>query len=135
MTACDLRRIVRCWRARVLMTQANEMSQAFRYLDRRGVGRIHVADALRAVRGEASARRARAIDDVFDSLLFEHDDGGGGGGRNTETLEPSTVARLFCAEAHPDVISGARAQGEVMSEFLEAFEGKYLQRLVHRASA
>lgn len=103
------------------------MTQAFRYLDRRGVGKIQVADALRAVRGEANARRARAIDDVFDSLLFEHGDGdggGGGGGRNTETLEPSVVARLFRAEAHPDVASGARAPGEVMSEFLEAFQGK-----------
>ncbi len=99
------------------------MTQAFRHLDRRGVGKIQVADALRAVRGEANARRARAIDDVFDSLLFEHNDGGGGG-RNTETLEPSAVARLFRAEAHPDVASGARAQGEVMSEFLEAFQGK-----------
>jgi len=98
------------------------MTQAFRYLDRRGVGKIQVADALRAVRGEASARRARAIDDVFDSLLFEHDDGGGG--RNSETLEPSTIARLFRAEAHPDVVSGARTQGGVMSEFLQAFEGK-----------
>lgn len=97
------------------------MTQAFRHLDRRGIGKVPVADALRAVRGEVNARRARAIDDVFDSLLFGHGDGGG---QNSETLEPTTVAKLFRADAHPDVVSGARAQGEVLSEFLDAFEGK-----------
>lgn len=101
--------------------QASEMNQAFRHLDRRGTGTVLVADALRAVRGEVNARRARAIDDAFDSLLFGHGDDGG---HNSETLDPTTVAKLFRAEAHPDVVSGARAQGEVLSEFLEAFEGK-----------
>lgn len=103
------------------LTQASEMTQAFRHLDRRGIGKVPVVDALRAVRGEVSTRRARAIDDAFDSVLFEHGDGGG---QNGETLEPTTVAKLFRAEAHPDVVSGARSQGEVWSEFLEAFEGK-----------
>lgn len=108
---------------RFLTTQANEMTQAFRHLDRRGVGKVHVADALRAVRGEVDARRAHAIDDAFDSLLCGLDDGGGCGGQNSETLEPATVAKLFRVEAHPDVVSGARAQGDVLSEFLKAFEG------------
>lgn len=98
------------------------MTQAFRHLDRRGIGTVSVVDALRAVRGEVNARRARAIDDAFDSLLFKHGDDGG---QNSETLEPTTVAKLFRAEAHPDVVSGARARGEVSSEFLEAFEGKH----------
>lgn len=103
------------------LMQASEMTEAFRHLDRRGMGKIPLVDALRAVRGEVNAHRARAIDDVFDSLLFGHGDECG---HNSETLEPTTVAKLFRAEAHPDVVSGARAQGEVLSEFLEAFEGK-----------
>ena len=104
----------------MLMMQASEMTQAFRHLDRRGVGKILVVDALRAVRGEVNARRARAIDAAFDSLLFKHGDDG----HNSDTLKPATIAKLFRVEAHPDVVSGARAQGEVLSEFLEAFEGK-----------
>lgn len=101
------------------------MSQAFRHLDRRGVGKICVADALRAVRGEVSKRRAHVIDEAFDSLLFRL--GGGsdaGDGQHSHTLEPVTVAKLYCAEAHPDVVSGVRTKTEVLSEFLEAFEGK-----------
>lgn len=104
--------------------QANETTQAFRHLDRRGTGKVHMADALRAVRGEVNERRAHAIDDAFDSLLYGLDDGGGCVERNSETLEPSVVAKLFRVEAHPEVVSGARAQGDVLSEFLKAFEGK-----------
>ncbi|CAM9751248.1 unnamed protein product, partial [Hapterophycus canaliculatus] len=99
------------------------MVQAFRHLDRRGVGKVNVADALRAVRGEINTRRADAIDEAFDALLFRGHDGSGDGGKDNQTLEPSTVAKLFRAEQHPDVLSGARAQGEVSSEFLEAFDG------------
>ncbi|CAM9380713.1 unnamed protein product, partial [Ectocarpus sp. 12 AP-2014] len=102
---------------------ASEMSQAFRHLDRRGVGKICVADALRAVRGEVSKRRAQVIDEVFDSLLFRlGGDSDAGDGQHSHTLEPVTVARLYRAEAHPDVVSGVRTQAEVLSEFLEAFE-------------
>lgn len=101
------------------------MSQAFRHLDRRGVGKICVADALRAVRGEVSKRRAQVIDEVFDSLLFRlGGDSDAGDGQHSHTLEPVTVAKLYRAEAHPDVVSGVRTQAEVLSEFLEAFEGK-----------
>ncbi|CAN0573273.1 unnamed protein product, partial [Ectocarpus sp. 12 AP-2014] len=101
------------------------MSQAFRHLDRRGVGKICVTDALRAVRGEVSKRRAQVIDEVFDSLLFRlGGDSDAGDGQHSHTLEPVTVARLYRAEAHPDVVSGVRTQAEVLSEFLEAFEGK-----------
>lgn len=102
------------------------MNQAFRHLDRRGMGKIPVADALRAVRGVINKRRQLAADEVFDSLLFS--DGGGGGGGNgndndCQTLEPAVLAQLYRAEAHPDVVSGARTQQEVFKEFLEAFEG------------
>ncbi|CAN0325955.1 unnamed protein product, partial [Ectocarpus sp. 8 AP-2014] len=102
---------------------ASEMSQAFRHLDRRGVGKIYVADALRAVRGEVSNRRAHVIDEVFDSLLFRlGGDSDAGDGQHSHTLEPVTVAKIYRAEAHPDVVSGVRTQAEVLSEFLEAFE-------------
>lgn len=99
------------------------MTQAFRHLDRRGVGVIHVADALRAVRGEVNKRRKHAVDEAFDSLLFEvgaDDDSG----KDSQGLHPATVAQLFRAEAHPDVVSGARRKDAILSEFLEAFEGE-----------
>lgn len=105
--------------------QADEMNQAFRHLDRRGEGKINVADALRAVRGVMNKCRVLVADEVFDSLLFR--DGGGGGdgnGNDCQTLEPAVLAQLYRAEAHPDVVSGARGQQEVFKEFLEAFEGK-----------
>lgn len=111
-------------RTRFFAAQANEMTQAFRHLDRRGVGKVHVGDAMRAVRGEVNERRANAIDDAFDSLLCGLDNGGSCAKQNNKTLEPATVAKLFRVEAHPDVVSGARARGDVLSEFLKAFEGK-----------
>lgn len=106
--------------------QADEMSQAFRHLDRRGAGKVRVADALRAVRGAINKRRELAADEVFHSLLFGDGGGGGGGGNGNDcqTLEPAVLAQLYRAEAHPDVVSGARAQQEVFKEFLEAFEGR-----------
>lgn len=104
------------------------MNQAFRHLDRRGVGQIPVADALRAVRGVINKRRELAANEVFDSLLFGDGGGGGGGGgdgndNECQTLEPAVLAQLYRAEAHPDVVSGAKTQQEVFKEFLEAFEG------------
>lgn len=106
------------------------MNQAFRHLDRRGVGKIPVSDALRAVRGVINKRRQLAADEAFDSLLFGDgggSDGGSGGGNGNgsdcQTLEPAVLAQLYRAEAHPDVVSGARTQQEVFQEFLEAFEG------------
>lgn len=107
----------------LFMLQANEMTQAFRHLDRRGTGKAYVADVLRAVRGQINERRANVIDDTFDSLLRVLDDGGDCREQNRLTLEPASVAKLFRAEAHPDVVSGARAREDVLSEFLNAFEG------------
>lgn len=108
--------------------QSDEMNQAFRHIDRRGVGHIPVADALRAVRGAINKRRELAANEVFDSLLFGDGGGGGGGGgdgndNECQTLEPAVLAQLYRAEAHPDVVSGAKTQQEVFKEFLEAFEG------------
>ncbi|CAM9395475.1 unnamed protein product [Scytosiphon promiscuus] len=102
---------------------ASEMSQASRHLDRRGVGHVSVVDALRAVRGEVNTRRADVIDDTFDALLFRSDHESGRSGQDSQTLEPSAISKLFRAEEHPDVVSGARSQGEVSSEFLESFDG------------
>lgn len=83
---------------------------------------IHVADALRAVRGEVNKRREREVDEAFDSLLFDADDHDG---KDHETLDPAAVAKRFGAEEHPDVVSGVRTQREVLSEFLEAFDGEF----------
>lgn len=79
---------------------------------------IHAADALRAVRGEFNQRRQNAIDETFDSLLFDACLDG-----DWETLDPAKVCLLFRTDAHPDVVSGSRGKGEVLNEFLEAFEG------------
>lgn len=103
--------------------QASEMTQAFRHLDRRGAGMIHASDALRAVRGEVNKRRGHAVDEAFDALLFKVGNDVDGA-KDCQTLEPEAVAQFFCAEAHPDVVSGARGQGDVLSEFLDSFEGK-----------
>lgn len=103
------------------------MAQAFRHLDRRGVQAIRAADALRAVRGEINKRRAEAINRAFDSLLYDAERSNRDSSEDDETLHPSTVAQLFNAEAHPDVVAGMREAREVSSEFLEAFDGEILR--------
>lgn len=99
------------------------MKQAFRHLDRRGVGMIRASDALRAVRGEVNTRRAQAIDEAFDTLLYDTENVAGSG-NDGETLDPAVVARRFHADVHPNVVSGTKEPREVLSEFLEAFEGE-----------
>lgn len=100
------------------------MNQAFRHLDRRGAGAIYASEALRALRGEVNARRAHAIDEVFDHLLYDTEHGNRNSENDGETLEPSAIAQLFRAEAHPDVTLGAKEPRAFFSEFLEAFEGE-----------
>lgn len=82
---------------------------------------IHVEDALRAVRGEVNKRRECDIDEAFDSLLLDAD---GDNGKDCDTLDPAAVATRFRAEAHPDAASGVRPQRDILSEFLEAFDGE-----------
>lgn len=85
---------------------------------------IYPSHALRAVRGEINKRRADAINEAFDYLLYNVDSINRESTDDDETLEPARVAQLFNAEAHPDVVAGMREPPEVLSEFLEAFDGE-----------
>lgn len=103
-----------CSMCRLGLTE-QEVESLHAYFDRDGNGAVIFDEFLRAVRGEMQPARKKLVLRVFN-LLDERGDGNG-------SLSIADITNFYATNEHPEVKAGKRTSKDVLTEFLEGFEG------------
>ena len=90
-----------------------DVDAVFAFFDRDGDGSISFDEFLTALRGEMNARRTRLVRRAFQ-VLDRTGDG---------EITIDDIRGVYDASQHPDVLSGRKAEAEVLTEFLIGFDG------------
>ena len=90
-----------------------EIRALFQFFDTDCTGSISKEEFITGVRGQLNARRLQMVDDAFKVI---DKDGSG-------VLDLDDIIGRYSAKGHPDVVSGRRAEEDVLREFLDTFDG------------
>ena len=95
-----------------------ELQQLIKYYDVDGDGNIGYEEFLSGLRDPLNARKQAIVDRAF-SLLDKNGCG---------EINAADVASLYDTSRHPAVIEGKKTHDQVLSEFLNSFEGLHGNR-------
>jgi len=101
-----------------------DIRMLFSYFDTENIGIINIEDFITSFREQLSKQRKLVVDLAFSKLDKS----------NIGILDATTIATVFDASAHPEVMSGKKSANIVFNEFLETFdvgetiEGKVTQQ-------
>ena len=101
-----------------------DIRMLFDYFDAENIGIINIEDFITSFREPLSKQRKLVVDLAFSKLDKS----------NIGILDATTIATVFDASAHPEVMSGKKSANIVFNEFLETFdvgetiEGKVTQQ-------
>lgn len=92
----------------------SEIHQLFRYLDSDCSGYLSFDELLVGLRGTLNERRQEIVNKAFK--VFDKDGDG--------VVTMNDLEGRYDASHHPDVVSGAKTSQQVLSEFMQNFEGE-----------
>ncbi|KAJ1431816.1 hypothetical protein B484DRAFT_448188 [Ochromonadaceae sp. CCMP2298] len=91
---------------------ADQIKAVFEFFDSDKSGGIDIDEFLFGVRGTLNERRSQLVLMAFE--ILDSDSSG--------VVEINDISAKYCADKHPDVISGKRSKEDILVEFLSTFD-------------